>query len=528
MKTTKNKSIIFSIIAAIVIAGVLFGCSKNFLDVPAQGKQTPEEVAKDPNAASNLVLGTYNTLYYGGFDINTVGLLWVMTVDIASDDADKGSTDNDSPEAKQIDHFTIDPHNFFFDNIWKGHYQAISTANQALDVLKDATFDDATKNRLIGETRFLRGFYYFNLVRLFGGVPLILQVPNVKDTAADYLYVKKPVDSVYAAIVADLQFAVDNLPLRGEAGATEGRANKGAAEAFLAKVYLYMKNYQKAYDLTKDIITSGKYSLVPYPYYGQIFREGQVNGVGGINNTESIFEVQTTKNTTCDAISKLYSNGQGPRATKGWINQQNGIVYNGDLGFGFNDPSQSLVDAYEPADSTRKYGTVIFVQPTGGANAGTTLWDGFRIPTQDSVQNPRYNYKAYHSPFRETFACNGPNDKDDKPKNIRLMRYAEVLLINAEAAVQIGNTADAQADLDAIRTRAGLASASATIDNIWKERRVEMAMESDRFFDLVRTNRAVTFLGPLGFQANRNEVFPIPQNQIDLSGGKLKQNQGYN
>lgn len=529
MKTTRNKSIIYSVFVVTVITGILLGCSKNFLNVPPQGQQTAEDVALDPNAAANLVLGTYNTLYFGGFDPNTVGLEWVMTVEIASDDADKGSTDGDSPEAKQIDQFKIDTHNSFLDNLWRGHYQAIGTANQALAVLNNATFDEATKKRFIAETRFLRGFYYFDLVRLFGGVPLILQVPNIKDTAADYLYVKKPVDSVYAAIVADLQYAADNLPLRGESGAVDGRANRGAAEAFLAKVYLYMKNYQKAYDLSKDIINSGKYSLVPYPYYAQIFRENAINGAGGVNNTESIFEVQTAKNTTCDAISKLYSNGQGPRATKGWVNQQNGIVYNGDLGFGFNNPSQSLVSAYdELGDSTRKFGTVIFIQPTGGNNAGTTLWDGFRIPTQDSVQNPRYNYKAYHSPFKESEACGGPNDKDNKPKNIRLMRFAEVLLINAEAAVQIGNSGDAQSALDAIRTRAGLTSVPATLDNIYRERRVEMAMECDRFFDLVRTNRAVQFLGPLGFQANRNEVFPIPQNQIDLSGGKLKQNPGYN
>lgn len=522
----KNNIIKLVLLGGIVTISLLIGCSKGFLNVPAQGQQTEDEVKQDPNAASNLVLGAYNTLYFGAFDNTTVGLLFAMTTDIASDDADKGSTASDGPEAKQIDNFTISPTNFYLDNIWKGHYQAIARTNQALKVLNEATFDETTKKRLIGEARFLRGFYYFNLVRMFGGVPLILRVPTPAESNNDEFVVKQTTDSVYRAIINDLQYGVDNLPLRGGAGAQEGRANKGAAEAYLAKVYLYTKNYQKAYDLTKDIINSGKYSLVPYPNYAIVFRENPVNGVGGINNTESIFEVQCAKNTTCDAISKLYSNGQGPRAKKGWVNVVNNITYNGDLGFGFNNPSQDLVNAYEAGD-TRKDATVITIQPTGGANTGTFLWDGFRIPTQDSVENPRYNYKAYHSPFRETPGCNGTDDKDDKPKNIRLMRYAEVLLINAEAALQVGQSGDAANDLLLIRQRAGLGTTAATINNVWKERRVELAMECDRFFDLVRTGRGVSVLGSLGFSAGRNEVFPIPQNQIDLSGGRLLQNKGY-
>ncbi|MDI3318749.1 RagB/SusD family nutrient uptake outer membrane protein [Pinibacter soli] len=526
---TKNIFLLF-IIAVASVACIIAGCNKNFLDVPAQGQQTKEEVSKDPNAASNLVLGAYNALYFGGFGSTTVGLEMNLTVDIASDDADKGSSPSDQQEtAGKMDNFTVDANVAYLNNLWNGHYTAIARTNQALSVLNTATFDETIKNRLIGETRFLRGYFYFNLVRLFGGVPLILRAPTIADQNNDEFVVKKSVDSVYAAIIADLQFAVDHLPLRGGPGATEGRVNKGTAEAYLAKVYLYKKDYQKAYDLTKDIMNSGKFSLVPYPYYAAVWREKPDHGVGGNNNSESMFEVQAAKNNACDAISKLYSNGQGPRAggSGGWENKFPTFTYTGDLGFGLNTPSADLANAYE-ANDTRKTATIIFVQPTGGTNAGTVLFDGFRIPTKDSVQNDRYNYKAYHSPVAETVACNGPTDKDDKPKNIRLMRFADVLLIYAEAAVQTGKTADAQVALDSIRHRAGLASVPATINNIWKERRVELAMECDRFFDVVRQGRGVQVFGPLGFTANKNEVFPIPQNQIDLSGGKLKQNQGYN
>jgi hypothetical protein len=193
-----------------------------------------------------------------------------------------------------------------------------------------------------------------------------------------------------------------------------------------------------------------------------------------------------------------------------------------------NSPSADLAGAYEAGD-IRRATTIIFINPTvgGGPNPGTVLWDGFRLPTQDSVENPRYSYKAYHSPFKETPSCNGYLDKDFKPKNIRIMRYAEVLLIYAEAAAMIGNPGEATAKLNLVRARANLGASTGTVANIWKERRVELAMEQDRFFDLVRQGTAATVLAGKGFKPNKNEVFPIPQSQRDLSGGRLDQNLGY-
>jgi hypothetical protein len=204
------------------------------------------------------------------------------------------------------------------------------------------------------------------------------------------------------------------------------------------------------------------------------------------------------------------------------------------LGFGFNNPTIELANAYEPGD-VRKAGSIIFIQPTapaGQRSTGTVLWDGFRVPSKDSVENFRYSYKAYHSRTKEANCGNN----DFLPKNIRILRYGEVLLIHAEAAAQLGNTAAAQTDLDAVRVRAGLTAGSriATVPNIWLERRVELALEHDRFFDLVRQEsvtpgRIVPLFAAQGktFTKGKNEVFPIPQPQIDLSGGLLKQNPGY-
>ena len=503
-----NKYVTSAMIAAILLIGI-WGCKKSFLDVPLQGQTSEDAAAKDPNLARLLVTGVYNQLYQGGFGDNVLGIIFSMATDVASDDADKGSTPSDqAPQAVGFDDFTSDlnPTNFYVDRLWAGYYRGISTANKALDVLQRSTFDNVTRRTLIGETRFLRGFYYFNLVRLFGGVPKVLRVPvNLADINSDEFQVRAPKDSIYAAIINDLQYAVDSLPLKGDQATQVGRANKGAAQALLAKVYLYQHNYQKAYDLSLAVMNSGKYALVPV--YDSNFRS-KAND----NNMESVFEVQTGVNANCDAAIPFYSVAQGPRAggSGGWA----------DLGFGLNDPSQDLVNAYEPGD-LREAATIIFIQPNG-----TFLWDGFRIPSQDSVQNSRYNYKAYFGRRTDRYCPDGITD--NLPKNVKVIRYAEVLLINAEAATQIG--ADAATPLNMVRARAGLApSAASDQQAVWKERRVELAMEQDRFFDIVRQGRAGTLLRALGkgFRDGVNEVFPIPQSQIDLSGGKLIQNPGY-
>ncbi|MVN78637.1 RagB/SusD family nutrient uptake outer membrane protein [Hymenobacter sp. HMF4947] len=494
---------------------VASGC-KTFLDVAPQGQLSEEAIKADPAAAQKLVDGVYDALYLsGGFGADVNGFQLVVLSDIASDDADKGSTPSDYNDAANIDNFTATPTNSNVNNVWNGHFQAIARANQALDKIPLSPADASIKNRQLAEVRFLRGYFYFNLVRLFGGVPLLDRVPSVGDVNNPALQTRASAADIYAFIISDLQFAVDNLPAK--AGTDVGRANKTAAQAMLAKVYLYQKNYQKAYDLTSAVITSGAYSL--YGNYADIWR------TVGNNNSESIFEVQTGVNAACNnSALQLYVVAQGPRSggKYGWS----------DLGFGFNTPSASLANAYEAGD-VRRAGTIIFINPTapaGQRSTGTVLWDGFRIPSQDSVEGSRFSYKAYHSRTKEPNCGN----TDFLPKNIRIMRYAEVLLINAEAAVQLGNTAAATTDLTLVRARAGLAAAAPTLANIWRERRVELAMEHDRFFDLVRqesvqAGRIVPAYAAHGktFVKGKNEIFPIPQSQIDLSGGVLTQNPGY-
>lgn len=500
---------------AVALVSMTFTACKNYLDVPPQGQVTQGQIITDPTQAANLVTGIYNVFYIGGFDPDIDSFQFVIATDIASDDADKGSTPSDYGDADQIDKLQATSTNGVANNLWSGYYQGIGRANQAIGVLQNAQFDAATKNKLIGEARFLRGLFYFNLVRLFGGVPLLNRVPAASEANNDEFQTRATADAIYAQVISDLDFAVANLPDKGQTDV--GRATKSAAQALEAKVYLYRKDYQKAYDLSQAVISGGKYSLVKN--YALIWRENAVNGDGGINNSESIFEIQAGVNQDCSAGPNLYVVSQGPRAGGkfGWS----------DLGFGFNNPSQSLVNAYE-ANDTRKAGTIIFIQPTG-----TVLFDGFRIPGQDSVQNSTYSYKAYHSRTQER-NCGG--NTDHLPKQLRIIRYGEVLLIHAEAAFQLGKTGEAASDIAALRTRAGLSptpSGGITLNTIWHEHRIEMAEEHDRFFDLVRQDAVQPGTAAAAFAADgktwssTRALFPIPQQQIDLSGGRLKQNPGY-
>lgn len=505
-----KKKIIF--INLIVFTAALFSCSKNFLAVPVQGGET---INADPTLASKLVTGVYNSLMqgdsWGNGDVH--GFAFLSVTNIMSDDADKGSYAGDQQSVvAPIDDFTLTSTNTFAQTLWSGHYNAIGAANQALKALGPAAIDTNTKVKLIAEVRFIRGYLYFNLVRMYGGVPLILRVPkDATDANTDPAFQTRATDSaVYSVIIDDLKFAIDHLPLK--AAAQTGHATKGSAEGILAKVYMYQKQWQKCFALTNDIITSGQYQLLSD--YSLIWRQVSEN------SSESLFEIETGAFNNSNLKVANYTVCQGPRVggAGGWD----------DLGWGFNGPSTSLINAYEPGD-VRKAATIISID-NSGAHKGTVLWDGFRVPSSDSCQNLYYNYKSYTSKTKETYA--DPGDKD-RPKNIRILRYADVLLMNAEAALQpeVNQPAVAVADITPLRQRAQLLpKGSLTIDDIWQERHVELAMEHDRFWDIVRQGRAAQIMhaaGKLNFKAGVNELLPIPSSQIQLSGNKLIQNPGY-
>ncbi|MBC7650913.1 MAG: RagB/SusD family nutrient uptake outer membrane protein, partial [Deinococcales bacterium] len=156
----KNKTQLYTLLLLSVV--LISSCKKSYLEVDPQGQTTETLALKDPDAAAKLVGAAYNSLYFGGFDKTTVGFLWVLANDVASDDADKGSTPGDFSDLGLIDNFNPNPNIFIFNNIWIGHFSGILNANKAIDILGKSTLDVTTKNRLLGEARFLRGLYYFN------------------------------------------------------------------------------------------------------------------------------------------------------------------------------------------------------------------------------------------------------------------------------------------------------------------------------------------------------------------------------
>jgi starch-binding outer membrane protein, SusD/RagB family len=505
---------------------IAFSCTKDFLDVPVQGGVS---TSTDPDLAAELVTGVYHSLLqgdsWGNGDVH--GFAFITVTNIMSDDASKGSTATDQAiPVGDMDNFTLTPTNKFCESLWSGHYNSIGAANRAIAELKKASINASDKKRLLGEVRFLRGYLYFNLVRMYGNVPLVMRVPiNEADASSDPAFnTRADYTIVYDSIARDLQYAADNLPLKGVLA--PGHATKGAAQSLLAKVYMYkasdinnatpLVDWQKVYDLTDAVISSTKYSLASN--YASIWRQI------GENNEESIFEIQTGEFNNASLKVDNYTVCQGPRVggLGGW----------NDLGWGFNNPTPALLAAYEPND-LRKAATIIAID-NSGAHTGTVLWDGFRIPSSDSVQNLFYNYKAYTSTSKnpqeepkEEFVS--PGDKD-RPKNIRILRYAEVLLMNAEAAVHLG-IGDPDGKINLLRDRADLLPKSGvTINDIWQERHVELAMEHDRFWDLVRQGNAETVLhaaGKTNFVAGKHELLPIPISQILLSGNQLLQNPNY-
>lgn len=505
------KKFAFSIKITLITLAVLLAqsCSDDFLDVKVQGGVTTES---DPGLAQDLVTGVYASLLqgdsWGNGDVH--GFAFITVTSIMSDDADKGSTAQDQAvPVGDIDDFTLTSTNKFAETLWSGHYNSIGAANQALQALESASIDTNLKRQLQGEVRFLRGYLYFNLVRMYGPVPLVVRVPvDAADANEDPAFqTRASVDEIYSTIISDLQFASNTLPLR-TAGQV-GHATKGAAQGMLAKVYMYRNDWPKVFAYADSVITSGQYALVPD--YAELWRQS------GDNSIESLFEIQTGEFNNANLKINNYTVSQGARVggAGGWD----------DLGWGFNNPSTSLLAAYEPGD-VRRQSTIIEVD-NSGTHKGTLLWDGFRLPSKDSVQNLYYNYKAYTSKTMEKYA---QSEDKDRPKNIKILRYADVLLMWAEAAVRTG-LGNADDKINLLRQRAQLDPKSGvTLEDVWQERHVELAMEHDRFWDLVRQGRAAEVLiaaGKTNFKAGVHEVLPVPNSQILLSGGQLSQNFGY-
>lgn len=500
MKRTKH---LYNITGILFTVGLLLftGCSKSFIDVPTEGAKPADQFWRNADDAAKAV----NAMYAYLRSWPQVAFATIAVESIGSDEAEKGSWSGDASFMGDFDNFTIGPSSGQSTDqaydFWKSMYLEINYCNQVLDNVPGISMDEALKNRYLAEAKFLRAYSYFRLVRAFGDVPLRLKIPKEN---AEFNIPRSPKADVWAAIEKDLTEAAGVLPPT-YGPADIGRATKGAALALHAKAAMYQKKWSDVLTLTNQVMGMG-YSL--FPDYEKLFR------VQNENSVESIFEVQADLILgNKDASTSQYSEVQGARAMTP------------SLGWGFNTPTAELDAAYEPNDPRRN---------------ATILYRGETTPQGDLINpaadNMRYNQKSYvpTSTIVNDYHAGAQ-------QNFRVIRFAEVLLMNAEAANELGggNVALALSSLNEVRRRARGSNPVTVLppvtttdqtqlrNAIWRERRVELAMENDRYFDVIRQGRGLEVFGPKGWKANKNEVWPIPQLEIDISIGVLTQNQGY-
>ncbi|MFY7668502.1 MAG: RagB/SusD family nutrient uptake outer membrane protein [Crocinitomicaceae bacterium] len=476
----------------IISVGLNFGCKK-FLTVDPPYSQDVENFFQSPEDYDRALTGAYDMLQ-GSFMT-----LWIG--EIASDNAIAGGESvNDSQGLHQIDNMTHGGVNNELRNVLRWNYTGITRANYILEN-KD-NIDFVGKEHILAEAQFLRAYYYFELVKYFGDIPLIIDKRIGIEEALQIP--RSPKAEVYAQIEKDFSEAAQVLnPMASQ----KGRATKGAALAFLGKVYLYQNKFSEAASTFDEVINSGSYSLIPN--YNDLF------SVANENNSETIFDVQYTGLEGGSYGCLICLEGNAAVGFQG-IRQYNGPVY-GD-GNSYNLPTQALYDAFSSIDPRR----------------GATILDieAF-IAAQPDAASITYAQGAgghtgfYNNKYIKRQGEIGLPDNDlTSPVNYRVMRYADVLLMAAEAHYQTGNTSKAQQLVNQVRVRAGVPGLAVnSINVIYKERRFELSGEGLRFFDLVRTGQAADFIQ--GFITGKHEVFPIPQVEIDLAGGSWPQNSGY-
>lgn len=504
MKSVKN---IFKFALLSVVFCIPFGCKKEFLDVKPVARELEINYYRNEAQAFEALVSVYDALQWndqGGFT------MFRLLLNVASDECLAGGSDaSDQPSWVAWDQFKTNPSLGPQVGFWRKNYKGIYRANLFLEKINQiADASPEFKARTSAEAKFLRAKFYLDLVQLFGRVPLITKTLN----PSEYYTIKQETpEVVFNQIEKDLLEAIPNLPLANTLPAQElGRVTKGAAQALLARGYLYMNMQDKMDDvatLCEDIINSNAYDLEKN--YGDIFK------TSGEFGAESVFEIAYSENSRSDWGSFGSGWGEGNVSVQ-FVGMRDFSGAKFAPGWGFCPVSKSLADALR--GDPRFVHTIIEADTMKGA----TYSKGY--------QNTGFFIRKY-APLIEN------KSKDGEPalnwgNNIREIRYADVLLMAAEGlARSSGNMTIAQNYVNRVRARVGLnpitSSGNLLLLDIYKERQLELATEGHRFFDLIRTDQASSILGTFGFIKGTHEHLPIPQNEIDASQGALKQNNGY-
>ncbi|MHB1921003.1 MAG: RagB/SusD family nutrient uptake outer membrane protein [Chitinophagaceae bacterium] len=481
---------------------VVAGCKK-FLDQPVLGNYVSSNFF---TSDANAQLGTnaaYSDLSFSDASSNAI---WVLG-DVASDDAIKGGNPGDQADFESIDQFNILPTNSAVEAVWKRYYDGVFKCNQVISGLpvSNTAVSDAVKTSSLGQVKFLRAYYYFILTNCYGNIPLHLKV----ETPAELQSPAIPQAQIFLQIEGDCKEAASDLPLSWS-GNDLGRATKGAALSLLAKTYLFEKKWDSAAMAAEQVEALNIYKLLPV--YSDNFKASTKN------NTEAIFSVwQQT------GLSPFQGNTLNQWFAPRSIN-----------GYGFFYPTQSLVNNYEKSTSSD---TVDPRLDYTIARAGHPYFD---LPFDTTWTTTGYLDKKYLQPLSEIPA----SIKGDGDVNYEAIRYADVLLIDAEALNESGNSAGALIPLNMVRKRAresylydptlpgygqvpnGLLVDITTTDQtqlraiIQRERRSELALEFHRFFDLIRYGSAYAtqaLKDVPNFNYSTDQFFPIPQSERDTN-----------
>lgn len=502
------KHLIINFFGILLVSSLLISCKK-WVDYDPKDdfKITDLEYLKSESDYRSMAIGVYSPLQW----LNQVVPIGDMITD---NSVSGGEGASDVQSLQDIDNFTHNPVNSTLSDLWQASYEGINRANYMQQYktanLAGVTISFAGKDALYGEVYFLRAYYYFTLTKMFGDVPLF--VDKRLTLAESKTLTRASKANIYKQIEADLAAAIAILPA---VQVEKGRATKFAAQALLGKVYLYQNKYALAASTLETVITTGPFNLVAD--FNSIFLPS------GENGPESVFEIQYTNSTA------TYDWGHVTRGQGNLSVQQCGVRgLNGSAampyspGWSTNLPTQNLASAYAAGDK-RKAVTVLDIEAY-------------------KIANPSFNITYQVAPYRNTGLYNQKylprkGETSGQPElnysnNFRTIRLADVMLMAAEAFSKSSNDIKSQTYLNLVRRRAFgdnlhdiTATGTALYDAILTERRLELAMEGERFFDLVRTGKAAAVLGPLGFVTGKHELFPIPQHEITLSG--LTQNPGY-
>lgn len=505
-----KKYIYITIASLALFTTAIISCTDDFVDRPVPYSIDSENYFNSKSDYDQALIGSYDML--------SSTFINVLMGEIASDNTFAGGNGpNDVPGYQSVDDMIHTPVNAQIKQLWDWMFAGVQRANYVLE-FKDK-IDFAGKNQIIGEARFLRAYYQFELVKWFGGIPM---KGDARFAPGDEKSIpRSSVSEVYASIEADLIYASQNLSV---VAAQKGRATRGAAFALLGKAYLYQGKYAQAAAALETVITSGNYRLVttsdltPAQITAGLTPFGSIFEDAGENGPESVFEIQYT-----DVEGGDYGGLQSIEGNVA-VGFAGPFAYEGPVfadGNNFNLPTPKIANAFVAGD-LRKAVTILDMTTWIPANPGTSY-------TKQNEDTGFFNRKYIPRKRRPEAAG---DVKLTSPNNYRAIRYADVLLMAAEAYNKTGNDAKAVTYLNLVRDRAFgntsnriSASGGALYDFILTERRFELAGEGHRFFDLVRTGKAAQEIP--GFVAGKNELFPIPIEEIQFSAGNWAQNPIY-